>query len=69
MEHEGDRDTNCIQSAWKNPQRIGKGNRRCGKKRTNGDYPDYSIIKIGQNTEKCSKDLRKFAVSREKNII
>ena len=26
-------------------------------KRTSGDHPDYSIIKIGQNTEKCPGDL------------
>ena len=32
-------------------------------------YPDYSIIKISQNTEKCSEDLRRPAVTQtpEKN--
>ena len=32
------------------PKRNGKGTGRLGNKRTNGDHPDYSIIKIGQNT-------------------
>ena len=26
-------------------------------KRTNGDHPNYSIIKIGQNTKKCSGNM------------
>ena len=32
-------------------------------KRTSGDQPDYSIIKIGQNTEKSTGDLRRLAVT------
>ena len=31
--------------------------------RTSGDHPDYSIIKIDQNTEKSSGDLKRFAVT------
>ena len=46
----------------KNPQRIGAGTSRFGNKRKSRDYPDYSIIKIGQNTEKSPGDLRTLAV-------
>ena len=28
------------------------------------DHPDYCIIKIGQNTEKCPGDLRRLTVTR-----
>ena len=31
-------------------------------KRTSGDHPDYSIIKIDQNTAKSPRDLRRLAV-------
>ena len=37
---------------------------RIGKKRTDEDDPDSSIIKIHQNTEKIPKDLRRSAVSQ-----
>ncbi len=37
---------------------------RLRNQRTNGDYPDYNIDKIGQNTEKGPGDLRRFAVTR-----
>ncbi len=55
MEYEGNSDTNC-----NNPQRVSKGT---GNKRTSGDRPDYSIIKINQNTEKSPGDLRRLAVT------
>ena len=61
MEHEGDGDTNCNQSIWDNPQWIGKGTGKLEDMRTSGDYPDDSIIKIGQNIEKTSRDLRRLA--------
>ena len=35
-----------------------------GNKRTSGDHPNYSIIKIGQNTEKSPGDLRRLAVTQ-----
>ena len=43
---------------------IGKRTRRLRNKRTSRDYPDYSIIKIGQNTEKRPRDLRRLAVTQ-----
>ena len=37
---------------------IGIGTGGLGNKRTSGDYPNYFIIKIGQNTERSPGDLR-----------
>ena len=52
MEHEGNGDTNCIRCLKNNPVRIGNMTRRLKNKKTSKDHPNYSIIKIGQNTEK-----------------
>ena len=41
-----------------------KGTRRHGNKKTNRGNPDYSIIKIGQNTEKSPGDLRRLTVTQ-----
>ena len=62
-EHEADDGTNCNRYTWKNYQKIEKWTRRFGNKRTRGDHPDYSIIKIGQNTEKSPGDLKRLAVT------
>ena len=62
MEHESDGDTNCNRCAQYNDQRISKGTGGLGNKRTSGDNPNYSIIKIGQNTKKGPGDLRRLAV-------
>ena len=43
---------------------IGKGAKRLGNKSTIGDHPNYSIIKIGQNTEKSPENFRKLAVTQ-----
>ena len=32
--------------------------------RTSGDHPNYSIIMVGQNTEKSPEDLRRLAVTQ-----
>ena len=45
-------------------QRIGSGTGRIGNKRKNGDYPDYSVVEIGENTEKSPGDLRRFEVTQ-----
>ena len=47
-----------------NPQSIGKGAGKLGNKRTSRDHPDFSIIKIGENTEKSPGDLRRLAVTQ-----
>ena len=41
-----------------------KGTGRFENKRTSGDHPDSSIIKIGQNTEKSLGDLRRLAFTQ-----
>ena len=45
-----------IGGTWNNPQGTGKWTGRLWNKRTRVDYPDYSFIKIGQNTEKIPGD-------------
>ena len=52
MEHESDGDTNCNWCVGNNPKRPGKGTGSLRNQRTGGYYPDYTIIKIGQNSEK-----------------
>ena len=42
--------------------RIGRETRRLGNKRTIGDHPDCSSIKIGQNTEKRPGKSKRLAV-------
>ena len=64
MEYEGDVYTNHNWYTWNNPQRIGKRTGGLRNKRTSGFHPYYSILKIGQNTEKSPGDLRRLAVTR-----
>ena len=64
MENKGDSDTNCYCCNRNNPQRIGKGTRRPENKRTNRGHPDYSIIKISQNTELSPGNLKRFALTQ-----
>ena len=63
MEHESDGGTSCNWCARYSHQRIGTGTGRLGNKRTNGHHPNYSIIEIGQNTEKSLGDLRRLVIS------
>ena len=41
-----------------------KGTGRVGNQRTSGDHPDYSIITIGQNTEKSPGNRRRLTVAK-----
>ena len=41
-----------------------KGTRGLGNKRTDGDHPNYCITEIGQNTEKRSEYLRRYALTQ-----
>ena len=43
---------------------FGKRTGRFGNKEVSGDHPDFSVIKIGQNTEKSPGDLRRLAVTQ-----
>ena len=40
------------------PKGLVQGTGELGNKRTSGNHPNDSIIKIGQNTEKSPGDLR-----------
>ena len=64
MEHEGDGVTNCNWCTWNNPQRIRNGTGRLGNKRTTGDHPYNSIIKIGKDSEKSPRGLRRLEVTQ-----
>ena len=61
MEHESYGDTICN---WCVRHSHLKGTGGLGNQRTSKYHPDYAVIKIGQNTEKSPRDLRKFAVTQ-----
>ena len=54
--------TNCKWCSWYSHQRIGTKIGGFGNNGAGGDCPNYSIIKIDQNTEKSPDDLRRLAV-------
>ena len=64
IEYVSDGDTNCNWCAQYCHQRISRGTGELGNKRTSGDHPNYSIIKISQNNEKSSGDLRRLTVAQ-----
>ena len=43
-----------------NPKKLVKGTGKLRNQRTSGDHPDNRIIKIGQNTVKNPRDLRRL---------
>ena len=51
-EHESDRDTRCKRRCRYSHQSIGTETGGLGNKRTSGDHPNYSIVKIGLNIKK-----------------
>ena len=64
VEHESNDDTNYNWRAWNGSQRLQKGTGRVGNWQTNRDYPNYSSVKIRQNTEKCPGDPRRLVVTQ-----
>ena len=58
VKHQGDGDTNCKCRTLNGPQLFEKVTERVRNRRTNRDYPDYSIVEIGQNIEKSPGDMR-----------
>ena len=68
MEHEGDGDTNNNSSTRDDPQKLSKWAGRVGDGRRGEDHPDYSIIKIGQNTERSPGVLRRLAVTQDSSV-
>ena len=67
MEHESDDYTNCNWCSCYSHQRIGIGTGGLGNNGTRRDCPNYSIVEIGQNTEKSTGDLRRLAVTPVEN--
>ena len=64
IDHESVSDTNCNWCERNNPQRLGKETERVGNWRTCQDHLNYSITKIGQNTEKSPGDLKRLGVTQ-----
>ena len=64
VEHESDGYTHFNWCSWYSHQKIGTRTGGLGNNGTSEDHPDYSIIKIGQNTKKSPGDLRRLAVTQ-----
>ena len=64
LEHESDVYSNYNWSSWYSHQRIDIRTGGIGNNRTSGDYPNYFIIDIGQNTVKSSGDLGRVIVTQ-----
>ena len=60
-DHESDGYTNCYWCSWHSHQRISNGTRGFENKRMSGNHPNYSIVEIGQNTEKSPRDKKRLA--------
>ena len=63
MEYEGDSDTHCNWCTWNDTQRLGKKTARGVKSMKRRNHSNYSIVKIGENTEKNPADLQRFAIN------
>ena len=59
MEHESDGDANCDWNTWHGHQMVDKRTGVFGNNHLN-----YSIVEIGQNTEKSPGGLKKLAVTQ-----
>ena len=64
MEHDSDGNVKSNWYARSDPQNLGKGAGTVGNQRTNRDHPNYSIVKIGQNTEKDPQHLKRLFVTQ-----
>ena len=63
-EYEGDGYINCKWGVKNGPQRLGKKNEGIEDLRKNVVHPDQSIVKIGLNTERSPRNLRRLAVTQ-----
>ena len=64
MEYERDGDTDFNKYTRNNPKRHGKGTGTLVKKQTSENHPNFSIIKINENTEKSPGAMWKLAVAQ-----
>ena len=63
VKYESNDDTNCNWCFWYSLQRIDASTGEYGNKSRNRDHPNYSIVEIGQNTEKSPRDLKRLVVT------
>ena len=64
VEHESDDYTNCNWCSWYSHQMIGSRTEGLGNNGASKDQLNYSIVEIGQNTEKSPGDLGRLAVTQ-----
>ena len=64
-EKQNDGRSNCNRCARNYTQRLGKGARRVRNRRTSKEHSNYSIVRLNQNTEKGSGDLRRLAIKQD----
>ena len=62
--HERDTDTNVNWRNRKGLKRLGNKTGRVWNQRTNREHPFFSIVKIGQDTEKSHGGLKIFAITQ-----
>ena len=63
-EHESDGDTSCNWCTWNDAQRLGKEAGCVRNRSSSRDYPNYSIGKVGDNTERSPGNLKRLAVTQ-----
>ena len=67
MKYESDGDTDSNWCPWNGPERLCKWTGKVGNRRTDRHYSNYSIPKIGRDTEKTPGNLRRFTVTVTKS--
>ena len=64
MIYEVQSDTNCNWRSWMGTPRFGKGASGVRHRSMIRDHTNYSIVDIGQNTEKSSGDVRRLDITQ-----
>ena len=58
-----------LETGWYSHPRIVTGTGEIRNKRTSGDHPNYSIIKISENTEESPENLRRLTVTQTSAVV
>ena len=69
MEYECDGDISCSWRTWNSTQKLRKRTGRVRNQRTNQGHSDYRFVRVGQNTKKSPRDLRKFYSHKDSSQI
>ena len=64
MEHESDGDSNYNWCTWNDPHRLSKRAGEVRNQNMSQAHSNYSIVEVGQNTEKSQGDIRTLAVTQ-----